>query len=90
MKAVIVSGRFKRDYKAFKNNVIVETVLREVIAFLQNGEELPHKFKDHSLIGEFLGCRDCHLLNDIVLIYECKDEEIKLMRIGNHSNVFKR
>ena len=90
MKAVIVSGRFKRDYKAFKNNVIVETVLREVLAFLQNREELPYKFKDHALIGEFLGCRDCHLLNDIVLIYECKEEEIKLMRIGNHSNVFKR
>jgi mRNA interferase YafQ len=90
LKAVIVTGRFKRDYKAFKNNVIVETALREVLAFLQNGEELPYKFKDHSLIGEFLGCRDCHLLNDVVLIYECKDEEIKLMRIGNHSNVFKR
>lgn len=88
MKQVITTSRFRKDFKAFRNNSAVESALREVISFLQSGQSLPPKFKDHPLIGEFTVCRDCHLLNDVVLIYECSDEEVILIRIGNHSNLF--
>jgi len=66
----------------------VKEALKEVISYLQQDELLPVKFKDHALIGEYLGCRDCHLLNDVVLLYECSVEEVILIRIGSHSKLF--
>lgn len=88
MKAIVTSSRFRKDFKSFKNNNAVEASLRDVITYLQKDESLPVKYKDHGIIGEFAGCRDCHLLNDVVLIYECSDTEVVLMRIDNHSNLF--
>lgn len=35
------------------------------------------------------GYRDCHIFNDLVLIYQIiDDEELKLIRIGSHSEIF--
>lgn len=35
------------------------------------------------------GYRDCHIFNDLVLIYQIIDgEELKLIRIGSHSEIF--
>ena len=88
MKTIVPSSRFRKDLKAFKNDNFVKDALKEVISYLQQDELLPAKFKDHALIGEYLGCRDCHLLNDVVLIYECSTEEVILIRIGSHSKLF--
>jgi len=88
LRTIVTSSRFRKDFKAFKNDKFVKEALKEVIPYLQQDELLPVKFKDHALIGEYLGCRDCHLLNDVVLIYECSVEEVILIRIGNHSKLF--
>ena len=88
MKEIVITGKFKRDYKAFKNNKAVESELRNVIGLLAEESSLPAKYRDHSLIGNFQGCRDCHLFPDIVLIYEVTEEKIRLIRIGKHSNLF--
>ncbi len=88
MKELVITSKFKKDYKAFKHNKAVESELREVIGLLMEETSLPVKYKDHPLIGEFLGCRDCHLFPDVVLIYEITAEEVRLIRIGKHSNLF--
>ncbi|HKK65922.1 MAG TPA: type II toxin-antitoxin system mRNA interferase toxin, RelE/StbE family, partial [Clostridia bacterium] len=66
--------------------------LGEAIRCMQAGHPLPDKFVDHPLKGYKGNVRDCHILNDLVLIYEIveKDGEeyIDLLTIKNHSQTF--
>ncbi|WP_313956749.1 type II toxin-antitoxin system YafQ family toxin [Aliarcobacter butzleri] len=65
-------------------------MLKEVIIKLANNETLEEKYKDHKLIGDYLGCRECHVKPDLLLIYRIDNQvlELALVRIGNHSDLF--
>jgi len=88
LKTIVTGSRFRKDLKSFRFNEEIENSLKDVLSYLQMDEILPTQYKDHSFIGEFKGCRDCYLLNDVVLIYEVSTEEITLIRIGTHSKLF--
>ena len=45
-------------------------LLAGVLKNLANGEPLPAKNRDHALIGDYEGCRECHIASDWLLIYE--------------------
>ena len=64
--------------------------LTVVLKLLQNGEELPAKYKDHALTGNYIGCRECHIEPDWLLVYEIINEEliILLLTTGAHSDLF--
>ena len=64
--------------------------LNDVLYLLQCGETLPPQYHDHSLQGEFAGCRECHIQPDWLLIYEIDNGEllITLVRTGSHANLF--
>ncbi len=66
------------------------SLLADVIKKLADGEELPQKNKDHALVGDFDGCRECHITPDWLLIYEMDHESIVLYltRTGTHSDLF--
>ena len=51
---------------------------------------LPERYKDHELIGDFKGCRECHITPDWLLIYEIYEDELilYLTRTGTHSDLF--
>jgi len=53
------TSSFKKDYK--KLNSSDKDLLKTVIVKLSNGEELEERYKDHNLIGNYLGCRECHI-----------------------------
>ncbi|PLX70051.1 MAG: type II toxin-antitoxin system YafQ family toxin [Denitrovibrio sp.] len=88
MKTIVTTSKFKKDFKAYRHTVEIEEALKDIISYLQQSKQLPVKYKDHPLIGEFKGCRDCHVLNDVVLIYEIDENRIILIRIGNHAKLF--
>ena len=56
---------------------------------LVNEEELESRYKDHPLQGKFSGARDCHINPDWVLIYAIVGNELRLIRTGTHSDLFK-
>lgn len=91
MKTFSYSKDCKRDLKklASSPDTLMSTEMVEVMYLLQNELPLPEKYKDHSLSGEWLGFRDCHIKNDLVLIYQIRDNEIHLARLNTHSEVFK-
>ena len=61
-----------------------------VVDCLLANEPLPGRFQDHSLQGSWVGCRECHLRPDLLLVYRLDDEEnITLMRLGTHSELFR-
>jgi len=67
MHNIFRTSRFKKDYKKLSQNQ--KDILKEVVKKLANGEQLEEKYKDHKLIGNYLGCRECHLKPDLLLIY---------------------
>ena len=58
------SSQFKKDIKLAKKQGKDVDKLFEVIQFLSEGKELEPKFRDHPLIGNYKGCRECHVEPD--------------------------
>ena len=50
---------------------------------------LPDTCRDHDLIGNWKGFRECHLKPDLLLIYRQIDDELQLARLGSHNELFK-
>ena len=89
-KIKFTSG-FKKDLKQAKKQGKDIEKLFDVIEKIAKDETLDDKYRDHSLIGNYNGTRECHIEPDFLLIYE-KIEEVlvlSLVRNGSHSDLFK-
>ena len=62
--------------------------LKKVLTKIANDEPLEAKYRDHMLIGQYKGTRECHIEPDWLLIYEATEDEIILVRTGTHSDLF--
>lgn len=82
--------QFKKDIKLAKKRHLPLEPLKEIVALLANGEQLPEKNKDHALQGNFTGYRECHIQPDWLLIYRIEDDVLvlTLTRTGTHSDLF--
>lgn len=88
MLKILQEKHFKNDVKKYKNNIKVQQLVNDVILKLCNGETLDKKYKNHQLKGQWFPSFDCHILPDLVLIYQLTDTELKLVRLGSHSELF--
>lgn len=91
MKYIVkFTSQFKKDYKKAQKQHKDMNILKDVVNMLANGEALPKKYCDHTLIGNYKGKRECHLEPDWLLIYEYDGEELILWlaRTGTHSDLF--
>lgn len=81
---------FKRDYKRIVRRGYDIHRLETVIGLLAEQKPLPEKYRDHSLAGDYAGCRECHITPDWLLIYEIYEDELilYLTRTGTHSDLF--
>ncbi len=82
--------QFKKDCKRMKRRGLDLTSLTAVIELLRKGEELPPEHRDHALVGDFAGFRECHIRPDWLLIYYIQQERLVLVcaRTGSHSDLF--
>jgi mRNA interferase YafQ len=85
---IFITKAFKKDFKKLKKSE--KELLKTVLNCLTENKKLDRKYKDHKLLGNFKGCRECHLKSDLLLIYRVNKEEslIELVRIGSHSDLF--
>ncbi|AHK18869.1 type II toxin-antitoxin system RelE/ParE family toxin [Yersinia similis] len=88
MLTIVYQSRFKKDAKRYTKNKKAQKVILETISLLQTGEALPPKYKEHPLIGNYIGYLECHGMPNLLLIYQRTDSEIKLYRVGSHSDLF--
>ena len=88
MYKIFRTSSFKKDYK--KLDAKEKELLKSVITKLANNDVLEEKYKDHSLIGNYSGCRECHIKPDLLLIYRVDNDilELALVRVGSHSKLF--
>ncbi|MCD7889172.1 MAG: type II toxin-antitoxin system YafQ family toxin [Oscillospiraceae bacterium] len=90
MLNVVLSNRFKKDLKiAAKRGCNLE-LLDDVVNTLADGEPLAEKLRDHSLTGDYVGFRECHIQPDWLLVYRIEDGDLILFlfRTGTHSDLF--
>lgn len=88
MRSLRRTSQFKKDYKRAKRADKPIEVFTEVVAQLQADEPLPPQCRDHALIGKYARTRECHLAPDWLLIYQLDDDQVTLIRLGSHSELF--
>ena len=90
MLEIVLSNRFKKDLKMAKKRGYNLDLLNDVVEKLAMQEPLPKKNRDHSLTGDFIGFRECHIQPDWLLVYRVNDEELILFltRTGTNSDLF--
>ena len=80
--------QFKKDYKLAKNRGKSMKKLIDIMDKLVKEEPLEQKHRDHNLTGNYVGCRECHVEPDWLLIYNTTDIDIYFIRTGTHSDLF--
>lgn len=91
MRIVRTTRRFERDYKrerSGRHSRTLDTALMEVVNLLAADKPLLPNKRDHSLSGEWVDNRGCHINPDLVLIYRKPDDDhLELVRLGSHSEL---
>ncbi|MCC5789144.1 MAG: type II toxin-antitoxin system YafQ family toxin [Opitutales bacterium] len=88
MLSVVFKSLFKKDLKKLKSSNRDEEHLLTVIDLLASQRSLDPKFRDHVLVGNYVGCRECHIRPDWLLICQTTQTELLLVRTGSHSELF--
>ena len=90
MYTVKPTSRFSKDLKLIEKRGYKIDLLTVVIKKLAAEETLDEKYQDHSLKGNYEGCRECHITPDWLLIYEVVGKELilYLTRTGTHSDLY--
>lgn len=87
----IYTKKFRKSLKKFqKAGKFKNEELKIIIGRLINNKPLEPKHRDHELNGEYYPCRECHVQNDILLVYELDEINslITFANLGTHSELF--
>lgn len=82
--------QFERDMKLMRKRGKDLEKLKPVIHRLIAEEPLDAAYRDHKLIGNWQGRRECHIEPDWLLIYKLESERIVFERTGSHSDLFQK
>ena len=89
MYSPIYTKQFDKDVKRCqrrgKNFEKFKIVARSLLA----GEALDRIHRDHKLLGNYVGRRECYIESDWLLIYKHEGKNIIFERLGTHSDLFK-
>ncbi|ETW92203.1 MAG: mRNA interferase YafQ [Candidatus Entotheonella factor] len=82
--------RFRRDFRRVRRRGKDLEKLRAAVRMLVAEELLPERMRDHALVGDWRGCRECHIDPDWLLIYQTDPEAglLTLVRTGSHADLF--
>ena len=88
MRIPSYTKQFAKDLKRMEKRGKSPEKIKKVIRKLVNEERLDANCKDHKLIGNYKGRRECHIGPDWLLIYKITGSEIIFERTGTHSDLF--
>jgi mRNA interferase YafQ len=89
MRTIRRTSQFKQDVKQMQRQGKDLGKLKEVLESLVKDEKLSQKYRDHVLVGQYKGTRECHIEPDWPLLYELAESEVVLIRTGSHSDLFR-
>jgi len=79
---------FRRDVKRLRRQGVDLSKLETVIMALVAQEPLDDRYRDHALVGNWQGFRECHIQPDWLFIYRIESDELQLARTGSHAALF--
>ena len=88
MRLIRYTSQYKKDFRRLKKSNKDINKLNGIIALLLDEEPLYIHCRDHALIGNWAGYRECHIESDWLLIYSINEVELVLVRTGSHSELF--
>ncbi len=88
--AIKPTTKFEKDLKRVRRRGWEIASLTDIVKELAAGKKLPEKNRDHDLVGNFAGLRECHIEPDWLLIYEIDSDNLilYLVRTGSHSDLY--
>ena len=88
MRAPLYTKQFEKDLKKMEKRGRPLEKIKGIIKKLVNEGRLDARNKNHKLICNYKGRRECHIEGDWLLIYKLTDSEITFERTGTHSDLF--
>jgi mRNA interferase YafQ len=92
MREIDFTSQFKRDFKRegkLRRVRDFQQVFELIIDLLVQDKTLPLRMRDHSLKGDYVGIRECHIAPDLLLLYFKSGKNLlTLVRMGTHSELF--
>ena len=88
--AVRQTTKFRKELKKMLKRGADRSKLSAVVKMLAQGKTLPPQYRDHALIGDMAGTRDCHITPDWLLLYRIENDVLvlTLTRTGTHADLF--
>jgi mRNA interferase YafQ len=88
MRQLKTTKRFERDLKRTKKRGKQLDKLWAVVEQLLKDEPLEPRHRAHTLSGQWLSFRECHIEPDWLLIWRETEDELILARTGTHADLF--
>lgn len=87
---IVMSNHFKKDLKLAKKRAFDMKLLDEVVTTLAFGNKLPSHYKEHDLLGNYVGFKECHIKPDWLLLYKIENSQLELFlfRTGTRADLF--
>lgn len=89
MREISFQNTYIQDFKLVKKQGWDLAKIKSAISELQNSDILDKKLRDHALVGDLKGYRECHVYGDLIIIYKRNKDSLILYRIGRHQDLFK-
>jgi mRNA interferase YafQ len=90
MFKIIQNKSYTKDIKVLIKRHYKFNKLNEVLELLATNQRLSSTYKDHFLKGGWQGFKECHIEDDMLLIYKIEIDTLILFRVGKHSEIFKQ
>jgi mRNA interferase YafQ len=83
------TNQFQKDLKKMikrgKDLEKIKTIIKDLV----HEKTLGSRHRDHKLVGNYHGRRECHIESDWLLVYKLSSYDIIFERTGSHSDLFK-
>jgi len=90
MYQVQMTRTFRKDVELCRKRGYDMELLKRTIMQLEANGSLPEYYRPHKLSGNYVGCWECHIKGNWLLIWEQNDQELTLLftGTGSHSDLF--
>lgn len=90
MLTLVATNQFRKDLKRIKKRGLSLSKLETVLETLLKEKTLDQRYRDHALVGNYIGFRECHIEPDWLLVYAIDKGQLILTasRTGSHSDLF--
>ena len=89
MYVPVYTRQFERDVRRARRRGKDLDKLKIIARTLLAGEAIDPIHRDHRLVGNYVGRRECHIESDWLLIYKMEESRIVFERMGTHSDLFR-